>query len=186
MPAPEVTVSGVEIRPARPADARSFLDLWTQIVAEGFVRGDEVRASLPDVRRRFRRSWTDQEAELVALHGGRVVGHIVVSREQHPVTRHVATLAVAVAPEHRGRGIGTALLREGIDWARGHGVDKLLLSVYPHNDAAIALYRALGFVQEGRLARHSRTPYGDVDEILMAIWIGPTADDPVNEEREER
>lgn len=186
MPAPEVAVSDVEIRPARTADARSFLDLWTLIVAEGLVRGDEVTVSLADVRRRFRRSWTDQEAELVARQGDRVVGHLVVSRERHPVTRHVATLAIAVAPDHRGRGIGTALLREGINWARGHGVDKLLLSVYPHNDAAIALYRAFGFVQEGRLARHSRTSYGDVDEILMATWIGPTADGPVDEGREER
>ena len=37
--------------------------------------------------------------------------------------------------------------------------------------AAIALYRKFGFVQEGRLSRQSRKSYGDEDEILMAAWI---------------
>ena len=47
----------------------------------------------------------------------------------------------------------------------------MALSVYPHNTGAIALYRKFGFVEEGRLARHSRKSYGDEDEILMAAWI---------------
>jgi L-phenylalanine/L-methionine N-acetyltransferase len=51
-------------------------------------------------------------------------------------------------------------------------VEKIVLSVYPHNEAAIALYRSFGFVEEGRLARHSRKSYGYEDEILMAAWIG--------------
>ena len=87
----------------------------------------------------------------MALDGGRVVGHVYVQREQHPVTRHVATLGIAVAADRRGRGIGTALMAEAFRWARSVGVEKLVLSVYPHNDAAIALYRRFGFVEEGRL-----------------------------------
>jgi ribosomal protein S18 acetylase RimI-like enzyme len=51
-------------------------------------------------------------------------------------------------------------------------VEKVLLSVYPHNTAAIALYRKFGFVEEGRLARQSRKSTGDEDEILMATWLG--------------
>ena len=79
------------------------------------------------------------------------MGHIYIQRERHPVTRHVATLGIAVAADHRGRGVGSALLAEAIVWARSVGVEKLVLSVYPHNTGAIALYRKFGFVQEGRL-----------------------------------
>jgi putative acetyltransferase len=57
-------------------------------------------------------------------------------------------------------------------WARETGIEKVILSVYPHNAAAIALYRKFGFVDEGRLARHSRKSYGYEDEILMAAWVG--------------
>jgi ribosomal protein S18 acetylase RimI-like enzyme len=67
--------------------------------------------------------------------------------------------------------VGSALLAQAIAWARSVGVEKLVLSVYPHNTGAIALYRKFGFVQEGRLSRQSRKSYGDEDEILMAAWI---------------
>jgi ribosomal protein S18 acetylase RimI-like enzyme len=96
-----------------------------------------------------------------------------VQRELHPVTRHVATLGIAVAADRRSMGIGGALMAEAIRWGRSVGVEKLMLSVYPTNTAAIALYRRFGFVDEGRLVRHSRKSYGYEDEVLMATWIGP-------------
>ncbi|HET8741860.1 MAG TPA: GNAT family N-acetyltransferase [Gaiella sp.] len=46
--------------------------------------------------------------------------------------------------------VGTALVAAAIEWARVRGLHKLTLSVFPHNDAAIALYRTFGFVEEGR------------------------------------
>jgi diaminopimelate decarboxylase len=168
--------AGVMIRPATPRDTRSFLEFWNAIVAEGrYVRSESVSSPPRVYRSRFRRSWTEQEAQLVALDGGRVVGHVYVQREAHPVTRHVATLGIAVAPDWRGRGIGAALMAEGVRWARSVGVERLMLSVYPHNTAAIALYRKFGFIDEGRLVRHSRKSTGDEDEILMATWLGPEA-----------
>ena len=62
-------------------------------------------------------------------------------------------------------------MSEAFRWARDRGVEKVLLSVYAHNTAAIALYRKFGFVDEGRLARHSRKSYGYEDEILMSAWL---------------
>jgi putative acetyltransferase len=167
-------VEGIAVRPARPADAGSYLAFWTAIVEEGrHVRTEHVTNGVRSYRRRFRRPWTDREAQIVAVDGlDRVVGHLYIQREAHPVTRHVATLGIAVAVDVRGRGIGTALMAEAIRWARSVGVEKIVLSVYPGNAAAIALYRRFGFIEEGRLARHSRKSYGDEDEILMAAWIG--------------
>ncbi|MEX1263456.1 MAG: diaminopimelate decarboxylase [Actinomycetota bacterium] len=167
-------IDGVTVRPARAADAPSYLAFWTAVVREsGHVRTERVTGTTRTYRRRFRRPWTDREAQIVATDPeGHVVGHLYIEREAHPVTRHVASLGIAVSVEVRGRGIGTALMAEAVRWARSVGVDKIVLSVYPHNTAAIALYRKFGFIQEGRLARHSRKSYGDEDEILMAAWIG--------------
>jgi hypothetical protein len=162
----------VLIRRAAPRDARAFHDFWTAIVAEErYVRSEEVRVPVRAYRRRFRArsSW---ETHLLALRGERLVGYVTIQRDRHPVTRHVGSLAIAVAADERGRGIGRRLLREGIDWAKDVGVEKLMLSVYPTNEVAISLYRSFGFVEEGRLARHSRKSYGYEDEILMAAWIG--------------
>jgi ribosomal protein S18 acetylase RimI-like enzyme len=163
----------VEVRPARPGDVRAFLPFWRSVLAEErFMRNDDLRTTAAQYRRRFRRSWTDDEAHVVAVEDRRLVGYVVTSRERHPVTRHVATLGIAVAADWRGRGIGTALLSTALAWGAAMGVEKILLSVYPHNERAIALYRRSGFVEEGRLSRQSRKSYGYEGEILMAAWIG--------------
>jgi diaminopimelate decarboxylase len=168
---------GVVIRPATARDARAFLEFWTAVVREGrYVRTEEVSHPLRVYRARFRHPWTENEAQIVASAAGRVVGHVLIQRERHPVTRHVATLGIAVAADHRSRGVGSALLKEAFGWARGVGVEKIVLSVYPTNTGAVALYRKFGFVDEGRLARHSRKSYGYEDEILMAVWLGEERD----------
>lgn len=184
-PAVSEAPAGIAIRPATPRDAASFLVFWRDVVAEGgYVRSERVAHPVRVYRRRFRRPWTDHEAQIVAVDDhDRVIGHIYVQRERHPVTRHVATLGIAVAADRRGQGVGSALLAEAIRWARGAGVEKIVLSVYPTNTGAIALYRKFGFVQEGRLGRQSRKSTGYEDEILMGAWIGPGADTPWDEDR---
>jgi diaminopimelate decarboxylase len=164
--------SDISLRPAQPEDAKSFLSFWKAIVAEGgYVRSEEVETPARVYRARFRQSWTDREAQVVALDGARVVGHLYIQREAHPVTRHVATLGIAVSADRRRIGIGRALMAEAFRWARSVGVEKIMLSVYPHNHAAIALYRRFGFVEEGRLVGHSRKSMGYEDEILMSAWV---------------
>jgi diaminopimelate decarboxylase len=167
------TPPGVTIRPAAAADARSFMTFWAAVVSEGgYVRSERVAHPLRVYRRRFRRPWTDREAQILALdEAGAVVGHLFIQRETHPVSRHVATLGIAVAAGYRSRGVGTALMAEAFRWARGAGVEKIVLSVYPNNGGAIALYRKFGFRDEGRLTRQSKKSYGYEDEILMGAWI---------------
>jgi diaminopimelate decarboxylase len=165
-------VGGVEIRPATARDATSFLELYRAVAAEGgFIRTEHVTGGVRPYRRRLRRSWTDREANIVAVAGGRVVGSLGITRDDHPVTRHVATLGMFVAEGWRGAGIGTALMHEALRWARAVGVEKLELTVYPGNEAARALYRRFGFVEEGTLVRHSKKAYGYEDEVLMGLWL---------------
>jgi putative acetyltransferase len=164
--------AGISVRPARPGDARSFLELWRSVVAEGgLVRSERVRHGVRHYRAAYRSSWTRTGAELVAVSGSRVVGHVSVRREDSQATSHVATLGIAVAEDWRGRGVGSALLAECLLWAGSFGVHKVMLSVFPHNTQAIALYRKFGFVQEGRLVGYSHKAYGYEDELLMSLWL---------------
>lgn len=56
---------------------------------------------------------------------------------------------IAVAPSCRRQGIGRAVLRELIGRARKGNARFLSLEVRPSNEAAVSLYRRLGFVQTG-------------------------------------
>ncbi len=172
-PAPAAPPDGIEVRPARPGDARSFLEGYRSVAAERrFIQTERVTRTAGFYRRRFRRSLDDRGAHLLAMQGDRVVGSLSIRRDEPPATRHVATLGMFVIASHRGRGIGGALMLEALRWARRFGVERLELTVYPHNAAAMALYRRFGFVEEGRLVRHAKKSYGYEDEILMAVWLG--------------
>jgi RimJ/RimL family protein N-acetyltransferase len=164
---------GIAIRPARPRDARSFVEAYRAVAAEKrFIQTERVTHSSRFYRRRFRRLPDERSAHVLALDGDAVVGSLSIRREEHPATRHVATLGMFVVESHRRRGLGGALMDEAFAWARRFGVERIELTVYPHNEAAIALYRKFGFVEEGRLVRHAKKSYGYEDEILMAVWLG--------------
>ena len=63
------------------------------------------------------------------------------------VDEQTPELAVAVVPNARGKGVGSALLGSLLDRARADGYDAVSLSVDRHNEHAIALYGQFGFGQ---------------------------------------
>jgi RimJ/RimL family protein N-acetyltransferase len=104
----------------------------------------------------------------VAVAGEQVIGLIRVQPSRHGF----GDLAMLVDRDWRGRGVGSALMRAAIDWARGQGLHKLCLDVFAHNEAAIALYRKSGFVEEGRLTRQYRRASGELwDAIVMGLLL---------------
>jgi putative acetyltransferase len=169
---PAPSPPGVRVRPAEPRDARGWIGHVAGVAAERrYIRTEVVRWSTREMRRRFRGSWTVARAYLVAEADGRLIGTLGIEREANPVLRHVASLGMSVDEGWRGKGIGAALLAEAFRWARWAGVEKLALTVYPHNQRAVNLYKKFGFVEEGRLLGHSKKSYGYEDEIVMGRWL---------------
>jgi len=75
---------------------------------------------------------------------------------------------MAVVEDWRGRGVGSALMEACVEWAQEHGIHKLALQVWPHNDAALRLYEKFGFEREGLLRSHYRRQNGELwDAIVM-------------------
>ena len=55
---------------------------------------------------------------------------------------------LAVDPAHQGRGIGRALVVDGLWWMRRHRVEQAVVNTQLGNDSALRLYRRLGFVDQ--------------------------------------
>ena len=68
---------------------------------------------------------------------------------------------IAVSGPARRRGLGTRLLGEFLDWARGEGALAVFLEVRESNRAARALYEKWAFVESGRRPRYYREPEED-------------------------
>lgn len=78
-------------------------------------------------------------------------------------------LALAVKPEHRGRGHGARLTLESLERLKVMGVPEVRLTVEPGNDVAVALYRRVGFEVMGR--RREYFGPGE-DRVIMARSLG--------------
>jgi RimJ/RimL family protein N-acetyltransferase len=147
----------VEIRAAQDADRWPLALLFAAVADER----DGIAAEPPvDVERRAA-SW-DLERTLVALADDEIVGLIFVIESGFGF----GEIGMMVAAAWRGQGVGTALVAAAIDWARARGLHKLTLSVFPQNEAAVALYRKFGFVEEGRRSRHIRRANGELWDLI--------------------
>ena len=166
---------GWRIRPAEPRDADALVELGRAVGREpgGWLITTTDWRSAGDERRYLKalRRYPHAAVFVVETDDGEIVGRLSVARDQHPASAHVADLGLMVAAGWRRRGIGRALLVQAVEWARARGVSKLELHVFPHNDAAIALYEQFGFEREGYRKRHYRRTDGYVDAILMAYEV---------------
>ena len=59
--------------------------------------------------------------------------------------RHAHIFLLYVMPEHRRKGIGSALMRHAEDWARARGDRQIGLQVFQSNQPALSLYHQLGY-----------------------------------------
>jgi len=151
-----VAAGAVEVRAAEDGDRRPLALLFAAVAEER----DGIAAEPPiDVEKRAA-NWR-LDGTLVALGAGEVVGYLRVEESSFGF----GEIAMMVAPGWRGRGVGTALVAAAIEWARGRGLHKLSLSVFPHNEAAIALYRKFRFVEEGR-TKHMRRANGELWDLI--------------------
>jgi RimJ/RimL family protein N-acetyltransferase len=155
-------VGHIRIRPAEKGDRRPLALLFAAVAEEGLI-GAEPPVDVDKLAAEWQ-----LEGTLVALTGGELVGELRVE----PSYFGFGEIGMMVAADRRGRGVGTALIAAAIDWGRERGLHKLTLSVFPHNEAAVALYRKLGFTEEGRRGKQVRRKNGELwDLIEMGLLL---------------
>lgn len=166
--------------PAIAAEVHAFLEAEVHTTNELLICPGEI-PSLDDVTRRLTYLTNDvRSLYLTARADGRLIG--VLSAGGHPKRRyrHTCEIGMLIGHDWRGRGVGRAMLELTIGWADAHPeIDRLVLGVFSTNAAGQALYRSLGFFEEGRTRKQIRFDDGGyADEILMARWCPVEPDAP--------
>jgi ribosomal protein S18 acetylase RimI-like enzyme len=161
----DAAVTAFEVRRGRLEDARELAELFAAVAEERNGIATEPPVDVASRTRQFAASMT---GTIVAVAAGDLIGSLHVDAARSGV----GELGMAVALPWRGRGVGSALLSAAIEKARNEGLHKLSLEVFPHNDAAIALYRKFGFIEEGRRLKHYRRASGELwDSIAMGLVL---------------
>ncbi|WP_235497522.1 MULTISPECIES: GNAT family N-acetyltransferase [unclassified Frankia] len=144
----------ITVRHARGEDLPAALEVWQ--------RANTARGRPPDVARvaRVHAKLAAPDALLfVAEDGTEILGMLLAEtgREddgQGPELEELCHISmVFVDPGFWGQRMGESLLRALVDHARGSGYRRLQLWTGTTNRAAQRLYRRVGFVPSGRVAR---------------------------------
>lgn len=138
------------VRRATSHDADGFAAVVASVAEEGWI-ASEPPVDVTAFAARVRTMLADGEALFVLDDGGRIIGTAGLHATH---AAGVASLGMSIVAEARGRGGGRRLLQAALDHARGAGLHKVELEVWPDNARAIALYEQFGFEVEGLRRSH--------------------------------
>lgn len=180
----------MQVRAARPSEYDAVLAL----IEQSFDPGDEaVVIAAATIRQdpRFQ-----PEHLRVVERDGRIVGVVcVIDRLVHigtALVRCAIIAPLATAPQHQGTGVGSALMRDTLEWARAHGFQLSMLWghtwLYPRYGYApgIKSYDVVVSAQAQPLgdAAYTLRPYSASDSpALMQVYHAATADTSLAEAR---
>jgi L-amino acid N-acyltransferase YncA len=138
-------LGGMLIRDAVADDWPAIWPFLRDIVAAG----DTYTWPRDVTRERAREMWLlpPPGRTVVAVDAdGTVLGTAKMNPNHMGPAAHIAGASFMVAPEHSGRGVGRALGRHAVDWARAEGYRAMQFNaVVETNTRAVALWRSLGF-----------------------------------------
>lgn len=104
---------------------------------------------------------------------GVALGSIVFKPNERRRMAHHGHFGLGIVSTHRGVGLGRLMLQAVVDWARAHPtIEKVCLGCFADNHRALALYRSMGFVEEGRRLGEFRLEDGTLkDDVQMMLWV---------------
>ncbi|MCP4246076.1 MAG: GNAT family acetyltransferase [bacterium] len=135
----------MQIRPFVESDRQAVVGLWGEVFSDPPPWNDPDT----DIGRKLQ---VQPELLLVATVGSDLVGTALAGYDGHRGWVYY----VAVSPDHRRRGIGSALMRRVEQLLADRGCPKLNLQVRAGNDEVVAFYESLGYQVEPRISLGKR------------------------------
>jgi len=158
------------VREANEDDAEAIKNVVNSVASEKYYVVPE----------RSREDWDEAIREVKKRKGliivtqldEKTVGIAHLVRGKFEKNKHVGFLGISILKEFRKIGIGTAMMQYIMEWARRQkGLEKVSLTVFSTNEAAINLYRTFGFQIEGVSKRQYRIEGKYIDETIMGKFL---------------
>lgn len=109
---------------------------------------------------------------LLAMDGEEIAGLSTITSSHKIKSRHDAELGIVVAKKYQGKGIGTSLITQVIDWVKGNGITtRMSLEVRADNVKAVEIYLKFGFVVEGCRKNSTLLNGTYYDDYVMGMML---------------
>lgn len=142
----------LKVRLATPSDLGAVTAILNHYIATSAAIYTEKPAEEMDLWQRLKNWDAKKHPLIVAAEQGEVRGYAALSpTDAKPGYRHTVEDSVYVHPDHRGRGIGPALLAELLRLASEAGHHVVLARIDTEQPASIALHARHGFEHAGTL-----------------------------------
>ena len=153
--------------------ARVRVDTWQStylgLIPDSFLHSLSIEQSTVNWTKRLQTS--DQNAKtFVAEIDGVIVGYIGAGVSSDLDASDVGELyTIYVDPGHQGKGVGSALIREGIQFLKSMSFNKATLWVFDRNERAIKYYETHGWNATGK---RKLDKLGDFELMEIQYAIG--------------
>ena len=172
----------ITIRDATPDDLDRITDIYTDAVLHGTATYELEPPSRSEMAQRLEALAAESYPYLVAEEDGSLLGYAYAGAfRARPAYRFIVENSVYVAPQAKGRGVGTQLMRRLIEACREHGFRQIVAVIGDGHDRSpsVKLHERLGFHHVGRLEgsgyKHGRW----LDTVFMQLALnGGNSTDP--------
>ncbi|UFJ42325.1 N-acetyltransferase family protein [Brevibacillus humidisoli] len=139
----------LQIRHAMPSDLPAMLEIYNEAVRSLTATFDLEEQTLEE-RKHWFEKYGGKYPLIVAELNGEVVGYSCLSKfRDKPAYAHTTELSVYISSRCRGRGVGSALMREILQLAATHGYHTVIAGVTGGNQASVKLHEKFGFAYIG-------------------------------------
>lgn len=140
------------MRLAVKSDLPAIVAIYNSTVSTRQSTADTVEVSVDSREEWFRQHTPDKRPLMVHEQDGRIIAWVSFqSFYGRPAYDHTAEISIYISPEHRGKGLGKALLGEALSMPPSLNIRTVVGFVFSHNEPSIRLLKSCGFESWGRL-----------------------------------
>jgi phosphinothricin acetyltransferase len=164
-------MTALGLRRARPHDAASIAEIYNHYILTSPATFDTAEKSIED-----RAIWLEQHGDrhpvLVAERNGTLVGWgALTAWSARPGWAHTAEVAVYVAEDETGSGIGPVLLGALVEAGREAGHHALICQIVSENVPSLKIAERAGFQRVGTLREVGRKFDRWIDLAIMELVL---------------
>jgi RimJ/RimL family protein N-acetyltransferase len=159
----------ITLRPARPDDAAAIISAVRSSSPERSyvlmeIYGKDVAAQRANIERLDRA----HNLFLVATADDQIVGILALLDSLLCATPEPGlSVGVHIVREWRGRGIGSAMLRYAVRWAKDHDYRRLEADIFTTNERSLHLFNKSGFREEACRRRSVQVGVQRINEVIL-------------------